>query len=393
MSYFLTIKRAWSFIWQRNKVDVIRSILNIFLRERPLFLFFFVVSVRFFSWQTPFIIFILFVFCHLLNESISLLSIIKIRLLIIKGAVAIYKSTLPDLKIKKYQLSDYLNKECYDDINEYFVSKLLGLVGVSNINLNKLIQLYSIDFNATNKVSGNPTCYSAALFGSYIFLGYPPGEDTPHQRFILLHEIGHAALGIMTFNFFENHGLKVQLFSLALAYWLSPWQFDNYVYWLILLIVILIGIVEQRNASLEKKLFDEIRADQFSLGYLDYQDILYIKKHERLLMSIVDSELTERQNTTRIDTLKILLKHRVNNEEDEFDSIMKSTNFKPSFLIIFFTGVVFTLPAFFTDPPTDYLLLILLATTLFMGISLFVLINWQMTLNTYISKELARYNS
>ncbi|QMW05434.1 hypothetical protein [Spirosoma foliorum] len=377
-----------SYIWSRNKIDFIRALLNGVLRERPLMFFFTILSLRELNWASPLIIFLAFLLNQFINEIFGLIRIIYLRLKVLSGFIFKYEQDLPNFKLKKYLLSNYLPYEQYLDINKFFFQKWFNLLGVRNVQLNDIVHLYSVSLNGTGKIAENAICYHMALFGSYIFLNSPPGETSSFQKFNLFHELGHAALSATSFNFFAKNGLKVHIVFLLSIYFIFDLKFSTLYPLFVILFLIGIGIVEQNKDNKNQKLNDEIQADAFAFLYLDDEDVKFIDENSYILKIFRDKDINSSQNDIRLNTINKLLQYRMQEDDDKILDIFSKSYTKPSFFLLFLNALAFALPAFFVTSYTNNILAIMTYIFIALLIVLGILLFLQMTISELVNRRL-----
>jgi len=364
---------SWAFVWKRNTKDVLRSLLSLF-RDRPILTFLSVLALVHFSWFSPLIIILAFVFNHLLLELFAKFRVIITQFKIIAGYLDVNEAFADrGLGAEKYLVSDYLGWQ-YEDIDNWLLKKFTGLMGINAFSINDVVNVFHI--SSEEVIAANLTCYSTPPLQSYIFFNEPPsGNIGPFQKFSLLHELGHACLFFASGSTYTSHCIKLYLIYFCFLTFLMNWGHPPFFVYISIVAVILSALTEKLFVWAMQRVNDEVFADSFAIGYLDEADVQHLynllNRHVEVFR---DSELNDAENDIRLRLLKTNLGLMKDGQEDMAIDNSFSRIYKPKFALMGLTCIAVVIPAFYAQPLRGYFLLFLGIATL-LTLILFVIVH------------------
>jgi len=280
-------RESWAYVWNHNKKEVLRAFLSL-LRVRPLALFLLVLVLTQFSLFGLLGVILGFVISQLLLEILLQIEVLGQRVRIIRGFILPQEKTCPGFQLKKYPIKDFINnREKWEDINTFTISKFAGLLGIDSVTLDNAIHVYCLQDNENKQVLQNVTCFAVPMLGSHIVFNCEPEDAGWFQTFTLLHELAHSVLKPATSVAFSQYGVQIYVVFFVVAYFFISFEPMPTFGLILVLIIFLFGILEGHYIKQKNVLWGEIIADSFALLYLDKEGVDDFIKYESLIDSFV----------------------------------------------------------------------------------------------------------
>ncbi len=364
---------TWKYLWAHHKKEVFRSLLAS-LRDRPLFVVFCGVFFQSPSFYTLACVLLSLIISQFFNETIAQVGVRINQLKILNGALLPLAKKYDDLSISEFKGSAYLKKNdyrAYEDISYFLVQAFQKMLPGSRnrrlFTLDDMLTIYVLDTDQA--ILNNVSAFPSPLRYAIIIFDHEPDECGPFQNFTLLHEIGHAVLGVTKSTYFSDHGFKTIIFSLIVG--LLCFEFNTTI-WLLIAVYYILGYRERFFLSYTSALRDEMNCDMFALGYLNEDDLKRLSQIKGLKGRLSDENLTEKHNAIRLNLLEKALSTYDTWENGPWSLLEqnKVTNFKtPILKLLIMAGLLIAIgilaPLKASSPLTILIVLALLLVAAF----------------------------
>lgn len=260
------IFQSWRSFLKGDKIEVLRFII-FYIRSQQIFVYLSVISLLHFNWWSFAVIPLAFLVNLLLGQFFSQRqSYLKLQR-VVEGIILTYEKEKPAaIQADKYLVSEYLEKDTYDFIDQNFLKKNVALLGLS-WSLDDRLQVYHL--HAKGLGITNYACYTVPPFRSYIFLLSSPREKNHALiKFIILHEIAHSALDTRSPEVFIQHSNKFFTIFSLLTILFFPWNMFPIWGGLGLFLLWCSSYLEKRTVLKKHKLSDEISDDELAIEFM-----------------------------------------------------------------------------------------------------------------------------
>lgn len=345
IDFTYAIKR--SFASDRHKAI---SIAINFLRLRPIFLFHF--SSLFLNFSISSLVLVPITF---------ILSEVLVQIRFMSGAINQFKNVYSEIiqkfnleSVNFFLLNEVLDQETYVDINTWFIQPT-NLPGMSR-GLDDIVRVCQVD--EEGKISVTTPTFSTPAMRSDIFISDNPHKLKGFRRFIFLHEIGHACMSTITNQPETMVGVVPYMGFMIWLIFRASWSAEFVVLFFALVCYTILWKQEINRIAQRSRLFSEMLADVFALGYMHKEEIEKLQevaKKDLFVDQIYDKTLSSVHNSFRIfkmrESINLILQDKY---EDALGSIFNNEDLNTPQLVSTLSSAIFLMLFSYYALPTTW---------------------------------------
>lgn len=367
MLNFINILLLFKNLFLNNKGLMLRAIFNLLITN-PIFVF----QVTVFVLNPSFKSFLLIIIGTLAGHIVYN---IKLMVSLALDTYRFLKDVLKGLSGKTYSIKSILDtiseqpEYIYDDMENYFVQ----FNGARSKRFDDIADIHVDPGCCLLK------CYTSnLLFKSHIVLGNIPKKRNALQKYLVLHEICHVLVRMISQPTEIFAGMLPNYLFFAWVLLFVDLNANSIILLLSILIAMLLWQEGDKIKQQDFRLVDEILADTIALAYISKEDVIKLLDNKYIFKLLNDESMSSIQNEIRLSIFKKNAQDINDNSLDikkvihelKFDRVVSA-----SILILFTKVFLLVLPSIYYPSPTWMnvftAFLVLLITTVIFVISLF----------------------